>query len=42
MHATTLPGSLHLPADVPFAFSLDALFQRLQVLGSQRDPRGVR
>ena len=42
MHSTTLPGSLQLPADVPFAFSLDALFQRLQVLVDQRDPRGVR
>lgn len=42
MHSTTLPGSLQLPADVPFAFSLDALFVRLQTLVDQRDPRGVR
>ena len=42
MHSTTLPGSLPLPTDVPFAFSLDALFQRLQTLVDHRDPRGVR
>lgn len=42
MHSTTWPGSLQLPADVPFAFSLDALFQRLQTLVDHRDPRGVR
>ena len=42
MHSTTLPGSLQLPSNVPFAFSLDALFRRLQQLHDQRDPRGVR
>lgn len=42
MHSTTLPGALQLPTNVPFAFSLDALFRRLQTLRDQRDPRGVR
>jgi predicted transposase YbfD/YdcC len=42
MYSTTLPGAFHLPRDVPFAFSLDALFQRLQTLVDHRDPRGVR
>lgn len=42
MHSTTVPGSLQLPSNVPFAFSLDALFRRLQHLHDQRDPRGVR
>lgn len=42
MHSTTLPGVLQLPADVPFAFSLDTLFHRLQALVDLRDPRGVR
>lgn len=42
MHSTTLPSTLQLPADVPFAFSLDALFHRLQSLVDHRDPRGVR
>lgn len=42
MYSNTLPSMLPLPADVPLAFSRDALWQRLQMLGDQRDPRGVR
>ncbi len=42
MYSTTLPGSLPFPADLPFAFSLDALFHRLQTLVDHRDPRGIR
>lgn len=42
MHSNTLPFTLQLPSDVPFAFSLQALMTHLQPLVDQRDPRGVR
>ena len=42
MHATILPGSFHLPADVPFAFSLPALAAHLQTVPDRRKRRGRR
>src|SRR5919202_6255464 len=42
MHATILPGSFHLPADVPFAFSLTALAAHLQTVPDRRKRRGRR
>ncbi len=42
MHSTTLPFSLHLSADVPFAFDLQALTSSFAALPDLRDPRGVR
>lgn len=42
MNSTTIPWSIDLPADVPFAFSLQDLAARLAPLVDHRDPRGVR
>ena len=42
MHSTTLPFTLQLPTDLPFAFSVQALAPTLHALRDQRDPRGVR
>lgn len=42
MDSTTLPFTIQLPADLPFAFSLQSLFERLQTLTDKRKPRGVR
>jgi predicted transposase YbfD/YdcC len=42
MHSTTLPFTLQLPADLPFAFSLHALMEQFATLTDQRTPRGVR
>lgn len=42
MYSTTLPFRIDLPAEVPFAFSLQTLIDRLHTLADQRDPRGVR
>lgn len=42
MHSTTLPFTLQLSADVPFAFDVQALAAALDPLPDLRDPRGVR
>ncbi len=42
MHSTTLPFTLQVPPEVPFAFSLQALSTRLTTLVDQRKRRGVR
>ncbi len=42
MYSTMLPLSIDVPADVPFAFSLQDLTARLATRHDQRDPRGVR
>ena len=42
MHSTTAPFAVPLPADVPFAFSLQALAAHLTALVDQRKPRGIR
>ncbi len=42
MNSTTVPFTLALPDDVPFAFSLDALAAHLQTVPDQRHARGVR
>lgn len=42
MNSTTLPFTLSLPEDVPFAFSLQALAAHLHSVPDLRDPRGVR
>lgn len=42
MYSTTLPFAITLPADVPFAFRLQTLRDRLQTLVDHRDRRGVR
>jgi len=42
MDSTTLPFTIQLPDDLPFAFSLQALVERLQTLTDKRDPRGIR
>lgn len=42
MDSTTLPLTLQLRRDMPFAFSVQALLDRLQTLTDQRKPRGVR
>lgn len=42
MDSTTIPFTLQLPSDLPFAFSLQALAERLQTLNDQRKARGVR
>jgi predicted transposase YbfD/YdcC len=42
MYSTTLPFAGALPDQIPFAFSIHALAQRLTTLVDQRDPRGVR
>jgi predicted transposase YbfD/YdcC len=42
MYSTTIPFQLQLPDDLPFAFSVQVLAQRLQALTDKRKPRGVR
>src|SRR5919202_1235291 len=42
MHSTTLTLPLQLPADLPFAFSLQALVTHLQRVPDQRHARGTR
>ncbi len=42
MDFTTLPLTVALPEDVPFAFSVQALAAHLQHVPDLRDPRGVR
>lgn len=42
MYSPILPFAITFPADVPFAFRLQTLLDRLQALVDQRDPRGVR
>ena len=42
MHSTTLTLPLQLPADLPFAFSLQALTTHLQRVPDQRHARGTR
>ncbi len=42
MYCTTLPFTVQLPAEVPFAFGIQALAARLATLVDQRAPRGVR
>ena len=42
MHATIVPGSFHLPTEVPFAFSLTALAAHLQTVPDRRKRRGRR
>jgi predicted transposase YbfD/YdcC len=42
MYSTTIPFELQLPDDVPFAFSVQALANRLEELTDQRKRRGVR
>ena len=42
MHSTTIPFQLQLPDQVPFAFSILALAERLQRLSDRRKRRGLR
>ena len=42
MHATIVPGSFHLPTEVPFAFILTALATHLQTVPDRRKRRGRR
>jgi predicted transposase YbfD/YdcC len=42
MDSTTIPFTIQLPHDMPFAFSLQALAERLQTLSDKRDARGIR
>jgi predicted transposase YbfD/YdcC len=42
MYSTTIPFELQLPDDVPFAFSVQALANRLEELTDRRKRRGVR
>ncbi|MDW8215729.1 MAG: transposase family protein [Roseiflexaceae bacterium] len=42
MNSTTIPFTIQLPPDMPFAFSLQALYERLETVTDRRDPRGVR
>ncbi len=42
MHSTTLPFTVPLPADLPFAFSLTALAGHLQTVTDRRKRRGRR
>ncbi len=42
MDSTTIPFSIQLPEEMPFAFSLQALAERLQTLTDKRKPRGIR
>lgn len=42
LYSTILPVAITVPTDVPFAFRLQTLRDRLQALVDQRDPRGVR
>jgi predicted transposase YbfD/YdcC len=42
MDSTTIPFTIQLPEDVPFAFSLQSLIERLQTLTDKRKARGIR
>jgi predicted transposase YbfD/YdcC len=42
MDSITIPFTIQLPTDMSFAFSLQALVERLQTLTDKRKPRGVR
>ena len=42
MDSTTIPFTVQLPDDVPFAFSLQSLIERLQTLTDKRQARGIR
>jgi len=42
MDSTTIPFTFQLPEDLPFAFSLQSLMERLQTLTDKRKARGVR
>lgn len=42
MDSTTIPFTIQLPAEMPFAFSVQALLDQLQTLTDKRKPRGVR
>jgi hypothetical protein len=42
MYSTTIPFELQLPDDVPFAFSVQALANRLEELTDRRKRREVR
>jgi predicted transposase YbfD/YdcC len=42
MHSTTIPFAVQLPDDVPFAFSVQALAERLASLTDKRKARGLR
>src|SRR3712207_381876 len=42
MHSTTIPFAVQLPDDVPFAFSVQALAERLVALTDKRKARGLR
>lgn len=42
MYSTTIPFELQLPDDLPFAFSVQALANRLEELTDRRKRRGVR
>jgi hypothetical protein len=42
MHSTTIPFAIQLPDDVPFAFSVQALAERLVTLTDKRKARGLR
>src|SRR5579859_1509709 len=42
MDSTTIPFTIQLPDDLPFAFSLQALAERFQTLTDQRKARGLR
>lgn len=42
MNSTTIPFTLQLPSDMPFAFSIQVLDERLETVTDRRDPHGVR
>jgi predicted transposase YbfD/YdcC len=42
MDSTTIPFEIQLPSEMPFAFSLQTLTERLQTLTDKRQARGVR
>jgi predicted transposase YbfD/YdcC len=42
MDSTTIPFTIQLPSEMPFAFSLQALAKRLQTLTDRRKARGIR
>ena len=42
MDSTTIPFTIQLPSEMPFAFSLQALAERLQTLTDRRKARGIR
>lgn len=42
MDSTTIPFTIQLPEEMPFAFSVQALVDQLQTLTDKRKPRGIR